>query len=127
MDQEIKKINLNTDIYLVNSYGKTNIFFNNTNNVFLGGSLINHGGQNPLEAARLGCNILSGPYTQNFDEIYKFLAVNKISQKVSSQSDLANKLKLLFNNENKTKKRQKKIKEIGQNILVKTYKEINLV
>ena len=30
--------------------------------VFLGGSLIKHGGQNPLEAARLGCKILHGKY-----------------------------------------------------------------
>ena len=29
---------------------------------FLGGSLINHGGQNPLEATRFGCNIMHGPY-----------------------------------------------------------------
>tara|TARA_B100000579_G_C22843830_1_gene863188 strand:+ start:1891 stop:3129 length:1239 start_codon:yes stop_codon:yes gene_type:complete len=127
LDQENKKISLNTDIYLVDSYGKTNMFFNNTNNVFLGGSLINHGGQNPLEAARLGCNILSGPYTQNFDEIYKFLEINKISQKVLNQSDLVKKLKFLFNKQYKIKKRQKKIKEIGQNILGETYKEINLI
>ena len=41
--------------------------------VFLGGSLINRGGQNPLEAARFGCNILHGPNVGNFNEIYKFL------------------------------------------------------
>ena len=127
MDQPRKKISLDTDIYLVNSYGKTNVFFDNTNNVFLGGSLINHGGQNPLEAARLGCNILNGPNTQNFDEIYKFLEKNNISQRVVNQFDLASKLYTLLNKENKSKKVKNKIKKIGQNILEKTYKEINLI
>jgi 3-deoxy-D-manno-octulosonic-acid transferase len=127
MDQPRKKISLDTDIYLVNSYGKTNVFFDNTNNVFLGGSLINHGGQNPLEAARLGCNILNGPNTQNFDEIYKFLEKNNISQRVVNQFDLASKLYTLLNKKNKSKKVKNKIKKIGQNILEKTYKEINLI
>ncbi len=127
MDSLNKKINLDTDIYLVDSYGKTNIFFNSTDNVFLGGSLINHGGQNPLEAARLGCNILSGPNVQNFDEIYKFLEKNKISQKVSNQIELKKKLSILLNKKKRSKKIKNKIKKIGQNILVKTYKEINLI
>ena len=45
----------------MNSYGATKSFYSICKNVFLGGSLINHGGQNPLEAARYGCNVLHGP------------------------------------------------------------------
>ena len=37
--------------------------------VFIGGSLIHHGGQNPLEAARVGCKIIHGPNIDNFLEI----------------------------------------------------------
>ena len=59
---------------------KQNHFFNNCKNVFLGGSLINHGGQNPLEAVRYNCNILHGPNIQNFNEIYEFLKKKKISK-----------------------------------------------
>ena len=71
---EIKKLNLKvythdaknkisdkTDIYLVNSYGKTKSFFKICKTVFLGGSIIKHGGQNPLEAVRFGCKVLHGP------------------------------------------------------------------
>ena len=61
-----KKIPNNIDVYLVNSYGKTKPFFSICKNVFLGGSIINHGGQNPLEAARFGCNILHGKNVSNF-------------------------------------------------------------
>ena len=85
LDNPFKKIEFNTDIYLVNSYGKTKMFYNLCKNVFLGGSLIKHGGQNPLEATRFGCNIIHGPYIQNFTEIYSFLKKNKIAQKIVSQ------------------------------------------
>ena len=37
--------------------------------VFLGGSIINRGGQNPLEAARLGAKILHGPNVNNFVDV----------------------------------------------------------
>jgi 3-deoxy-D-manno-octulosonic-acid transferase len=125
MDESSQKINSNTDIYLVNSFGKTKIFFNNTKNVFLGGSLIKHGGQNPLEAARLGCNILNGPFVHNFTEIYNFLEENKISQKILSQKGLIKKLYILFNKKSKINNIEKKLEVIGQNILEKSYKEIN--
>jgi 3-deoxy-D-manno-octulosonic-acid transferase len=41
--------------------------------VFIGGSLIKHGGQNPIEAAKLGAAILHGPHVWNFAEIYSAL------------------------------------------------------
>ena len=116
----------NTDIFLINSYGKTKIFFNNSKNVFLGGSLIKHGGQNPLEPAMLGCNILHGPYVNNFKEIYKFLERNGISQKILSQRHLIKTLEKLFNKRKEPNKTQKKLKMIGKNILEKSYNHINL-
>ena len=116
----------NPDIFLINSYGKTKIFFNKSKHVFLGGSLIKHGGQNPLEPAMLGCNILHGPYVNNFKEIYKFLEVNRISQKIQNQNQLVKYLEKLFNKLRETNKAQKKLKIIGKNILEKSYNHINL-
>ncbi len=122
------KINVskNADIYLINSYGKTKIFFNNSKHVFLGGSIINHGGQNPLEPARLGCNILHGPNVQNFKEIYKFLEKNKISQKINNSKHLTKSLENLFKKNLTTNKFQKKLKLIGKNILNQSYNQIGL-
>ena len=77
------KINKNTDIYLVNSFGKTKSFYSVVKHVFLGGSLIKHGGQNPLEAVRLGNYIINGPNIGNFKEIYDYLKINKISYTTS--------------------------------------------
>ena len=119
------KFEPDTDIYLVNSYGKTKTFFEFSNIVFLGGSLINHGGQNPLEAARFGCNIISGPFNQNFREIYDFLEKNKISKKINTRNKLSKHLKNLLRTNNKNNKIKQKLKLIGQNILIETYKEVN--
>ena len=121
MDVPKKRINLDTDIYLVNSYGKTKLFYKNCKNVFLGGSLIKHGGQNPLEAARYGCSIISGPYVQNFKEIYEFLKKNKISRIIRGKDELAYELNYLLKKRNDSKKLQYKIKKIGDKILKQTY------
>ena len=121
------KINNNTDIYLVDSYGKSKFFYRSCQNVFLGGSLINHGGQNPLEAARFGCNILHGPNVFNFKEIYSFLKKNNLSKKISNQKKMLKELKKLFSKKTNQKKIQKKINLIGQNILKNTLNEINFL
>ena len=122
-----QSINLNTDIYLVNSYGKTKTFYNYTDNVFLGGSLIKHGGQNPIEAARFGCNILTGPFVHNFTEIFKFLDNHNISKTIINEDQLTNKLRILLSKKNRVGKIKKKLKIIGKNILANTYREINLI
>ena len=121
-----KNIPKNTDIYIVNSYGKTKSFYNICKNIFLGGSLIKHGGQNPLEATRYGCNILYGPNVSNFKEIYKFLDKVKISRKVQNYHQLTNKLDNLLSKKQSSKKIRYKLNLIGNKILKTTFKEINL-
>ena len=121
------KINKNTDIYLVNSFGKTKSFYSVIKHVFLGGSLIEHGGQNPLEAVRYNCNILHGPNVFNFDEIYKFLNKKKISKKIYNLSQASNILDKLFKSKSSKKNIKNKIKVIGNKILKKNMQEINLI
>ena len=120
------KIDKKIDIYIVNSYGKTKSFYSLCNNVFLGGSLISHGGQNPLEATRYGCNILHGPNIDNFEEIYDFLKKNKISSEVKNHKEAFNKLNKFFEKKSYSVKVKKKLSFIGKKILQKTYQEIGL-
>jgi len=122
--ESIKK---STDIYIVDSYGKTKSFYFHCKNVFLGGSIINHGGQNPLEAARYGCNIIHGPNVSNFFEIYNFLKKIKMSKKISNKNQLLMVLKKFFSEKTQNIKIKKKLHIIGQKILKNTYKEINLL
>ena len=95
-------------------------------NIFLGGSIINHGGQNPLEATRYGCNIIHGPYIKNFEEIYDFLEKNKMSVQLNNQKQMVDALDKLFKKKINSKKIQIKLKYIGQKILYSTLKEIRL-
>ena len=125
LDEPKKKISPDTDIYLVNSYGKTKLFYKVCKNIFLGGSLIEHGGQNPLEATRYGCKVLHGPNVSNFREIFRFLNKKKLSKKISNQDQLINCVIKYFNSKNNSKKIIKDLHLIGMNILNKTYKEIN--
>ena len=122
-----QKIDDKTDIYLVNTYGMTKSFFNICKNIFLGGSLINHGGQNPLEATRYGCNVIHGPHISNFNEIYNFLKRNKVSYKISNQNEMISILKKLFSKKSKSKEIEKKLYLIGQKVLNKTYNKIGLL
>ena len=122
-----RKIDEDTEVYIVNTYGKTKTFYNYCKNVFLGGSIINHGGQNPLEAARFGCNVLHGPNISNFKEIYSFLKRKKISQKIINQRQMTNVLETLFKKKFNSKKIQKKLNIVGKKILDSTYKEIKLI
>jgi len=125
MHEPQKKIDKDIDVYIVNSYGKTKSFYNICKNVFLGGSLINHGGQNPLEATRYGCNILHGPHVDNFKEIYEFLKKNKISSEIKSHKITIKKLDKLLMKKNNSKKIRFKLNLIGKKILKETYKEIS--
>ena len=121
------KIHQDTDVYLVNSFGKTKSFFSLIRNIFVGGSLINHGGQNPLEAVRYNCNILHGPNVSNFSEVYKFLEKQKISKKIYNDNQTANILEKLFNSKKSKTTIKNKVKLIGKKILKKNINEINLI
>ena len=55
-------------LYLADTLGELGLFYRLASLCLVGGSLVPHGGQNPLEPARLGCPILLGPHTWNFDE-----------------------------------------------------------
>jgi len=120
------KIDKDTDIYLVNSFGQTKSFFKVCKTVFLGGSIIKHGGQNPLEAARFGCKILHGPHVWNFDEIYSLLKKNKVSSEVINSNQLIYEVDKMLNIKNKNINLELKIKNLGNKILISTLNEINI-
>jgi 3-deoxy-D-manno-octulosonic-acid transferase len=61
------------DIYIADTVGELGLFYRLTPIVFMGKSLVPHGGQNPIEPAKLGAAILHGPHVQNFAEVYAAL------------------------------------------------------
>ena len=116
-----KKKNLkNIDIYIVDTFGETRKFHEIASTVFLGGSIIERGGQNPLEAARCGAKILHGSNTDNFKDIYQYLKSVNISKKIITPNNLA--AEIVFK---KNKRIGKKIKIIGDKILKQTINELD--
>ncbi len=61
---------LNFKINVHDKFGESLTIFDKSKLVFMGGSLINHGGQNPLEPLSRGCYVLSGKYIDNFKDQY---------------------------------------------------------
>ncbi len=59
-----------TDIYIFDTLGELGLIYGIAPIVFMGGSLVRHGGQNPIEAIKLGAAVLHGPHIGNFDELY---------------------------------------------------------
>ena len=119
-----EQISKSTDIYIVDTYGETSKFYELSNITFLGGSLVPHGGQNPLEPARTGSYILHGPYIQNFTEIYNMLSKLNISSKINSIFNMKKIVNKKIKYKQPKKVRQKLI-NIGNNILKKNLNEIN--
>jgi 3-deoxy-D-manno-octulosonic-acid transferase len=62
-----------TDVYVADTMGELGLIYRLAPIVFMGGSLVRHGGQNPIEAAKLGAAILHGPHVWNFADIYSML------------------------------------------------------
>ena len=114
----------NIDIYLVDTYGETEKFYQASDIVFMGKSLTKKGGQNPLEPARQGAAVLYGPNIDNFSDTYKLLTKFKITHKVNGVNSLTNLINKLIIGRN-NHKNYLKIEKIGKKILNKTKDEIN--
>ena len=93
--------------------------------VFLGGSFIKHGGQNPIEPARLGSQIIHGPNVDNFKEIYKLFNNKRISHKVKNIQQFTKIVDKLINTSKRDNNKFIEIKKIGKTILDKSTQEIN--
>lgn len=62
-------IRAETDVYLADTMGELGLFYRLSPVAVMGGSFVPHGGQNPLEPARLGCTLVTGPHMENFAEV----------------------------------------------------------
>ena len=112
----------NIDIYIVDTFGDSKKFYKIATTVFLGGSIVKKGGQNPLEPARYGAKILHGPNIHNFREVYNFLRLLKISKQIKSSSQFAKEI--VFK---KKMKNVKKIKKVGDRIFKNTFENLNMI
>ncbi|MGU3359498.1 3-deoxy-D-manno-octulosonic acid transferase [Methylobacterium sp. M6A4_1b] len=61
------------DLYVADTLGELGLFYRLSRIVYLGGSLVPHGGQNPIEPTRLRAAVLHGPHVHNFTQVYEAL------------------------------------------------------
>jgi 3-deoxy-D-manno-octulosonic-acid transferase len=82
----------NTDIYIADTMGELGLFYRLAPIVFMGGSLIEHGGQNPIEAVKLDAAIAHGPHVFNFSDVYEALDKAGGARRADSQEMLVKQL-----------------------------------
>ena len=78
-----------TDIYLADTIGEMRTWYRLADIAFLGGSIVPHGGQNPIEPAKLGIPIIHGSHVGNFRDVYEALAISNAAAMVSDARTLA--------------------------------------
>jgi 3-deoxy-D-manno-octulosonic-acid transferase len=78
-----------TDIYLADTFGELGVFYSLAEIAFIGGSLVDKGGHNPFEAARLDCAVLIGPHTANCAAMAEALTAAAAAEIVADGDALA--------------------------------------
>lgn len=86
-------------VYIADTMGELGLFYRLAPVVFMGGSLVPHGGQNPIEAAKLGAAIVHGPHTFNFADVYEALDRAGGAQLAASEKDVAQHIGALLHDE----------------------------
>lgn len=88
-----------TAIYLADTMGELGTFYRLAELAFIGGSLIAHGGHNPLEPARLHCALLTGPHTHNFATIIDHLKTAEAIRVVGDTTSLGRQVESLLSDD----------------------------
>ncbi len=81
-----------TDIYVADTMGELGLFYRLSPIVFMGGSLVEHGGQNPIEAVKLGASVVHGPHVFNFSDVYEALDHAGGARRAETQEALVKQL-----------------------------------
>ncbi|MDO6825220.1 lipid IV(A) 3-deoxy-D-manno-octulosonic acid transferase [Marinobacter sp. 1_MG-2023] len=84
------------DVYLGDTMGELMMLYGASDVAFVGGSLIERGGHNPLEPAGWGIPVISGPHVFNFETIYQRLLDDRGVTMVSDADQLCRRLVVLF-------------------------------
>ena len=86
---EQQTIDGGTDVYIADTAGEVSDFCAHASWVFVGGSLVDHGGHNIFEAAIWGKAIFIGPHVQNFSEEVAYLKSRDAIVQVKDPDELS--------------------------------------
>lgn len=85
-----------TRILILDTIGKLGEIYSAAAVVFIGGSLVRHGGQNPVEPAMFEKPVVFGPHMFNFKSIVTLLLDKDGAMQVTGKDDLLAKVSMLF-------------------------------
>ncbi len=88
--------NERTDIYVADTIGELGTLYALSPVSFVGGSLVERGGQNPIEPVGHGSAVLTGPHWQNFKDTYTTLLRLKGAMEVRSSQDIVAAVNSLY-------------------------------
>ncbi|GJL92077.1 3-deoxy-D-manno-octulosonic acid transferase [Hyphococcus sp.] len=91
-----ESISPQTDVYIADTLGELGLFYRLCDVSFVGGSLADKGGHNPLEPARLGAAILHGPHIFNFTETYAEMRRTGGAALTRNEREIASAVRRLF-------------------------------
>ncbi|MEE2996413.1 MAG: 3-deoxy-D-manno-octulosonic acid transferase [Pseudomonadota bacterium] len=91
-------VNASKFFLLADTIGELGLFFRTTDIAFVGGTLVPHGGQNPIEPARLGCAIVHGAHMENFLAVESELMAAGASAVARSAEEIAREIGTLLTN-----------------------------
>lgn len=78
-----------TGIYIADTLGELGTFYALADVAYIGGSLVDRGGQNPIEAIRHDAAVLTGPHWHNFRDAYRVLLDHGGAHEVTGAADLS--------------------------------------
>lgn len=105
-----KKVQGSFDVLILNEMGILKQLYNLAEVVFMGGSLIPHGGQNPMEPAAWAKPVFFGPSISNFENVYQIFELAGGAFRVQNTQELEEKLAVFLSD-------HKKLPQAGQNAL----------
>lgn len=89
--------------YIADTLGELGLFYRLGTLALIGGSLIEHGGHNPIEAIKCGCPCVSGPHIGNFKDIFADLIAEDGTRLVAPGAALADELRPLLHDQDTRK------------------------
>ena len=109
MRSKNEPITEDTDIYIADTIGELPLWYHFADVCFIGGSLVKHGGQNPIEPLQSGCITLCGPHMFNFRKIMEIFLGKGIITQVKSAQNLETEVEMYLQSTAKRQKQQKSI------------------
>lgn len=108
--QRSKKMGLpSRGIYLADTLGELGLWFRLADVVVVGGSLVPHGGHNPLEPLKLSKVTLTGPHMFNFKDMVPQLAAEGVLYVAKDLADLEKEVHSYLKNKKKQKAQVQRI------------------